>query len=118
MRKIKWLAIILAMVTLLTTACSGEYTYTGATKTPYIGSDAYTTTASNTEETEEETQQEQVAIPTQEENQDEENGQMVWIPKTGKKYHSSASCSGMKDPSQVTITQAKNMGYTACKKCW
>ena len=42
---------------------------------------------------------------------------MVWIPQSGKKYHNNPSCSGMKNPSQVTITRAKNLGYTACKKC-
>ena len=119
MRKIKWLAIILAMVTLLATACGGEYTYTGATQNSYIGSaDKYTTTAWETEETKKETQQVQSITPIQAQNQEESKTQMVWIPKTGKKYHASASCSGMKDPSRVTITQAKNMGYTACKKCW
>ena len=28
---------------------------------------------------------------------------MVWIPKSGKKYHRSSSCSNMKNPSQVTL---------------
>ena len=43
---------------------------------------------------------------------------MVWIPQSGKKYHSNSSCSGMKNPSQVTIQKAQNLGYTPCKKCY
>ncbi|MBQ7767593.1 MAG: MBL fold metallo-hydrolase [Oscillospiraceae bacterium] len=45
-------------------------------------------------------------------------GDMVWIPKTGKKYHSSSSCSNMKNPSKVTRSQAIQMGYDPCKKCY
>lgn len=43
---------------------------------------------------------------------------LVWIPKTGSKYHSHSGCSNMKNPSQVTKTEAERRGYTACKKCW
>lgn len=43
---------------------------------------------------------------------------MVWIPKSGKKYHSSSSCSNMKNPSQVTIEKAQSLGYTPCSKCY
>lgn len=43
---------------------------------------------------------------------------MVWIPKTGSKYHSDPECSNMKDPTQVSLSQAESMGYTPCKKCW
>lgn len=42
----------------------------------------------------------------------------VCIPATGSKYHSSASCSGMHSPRQVSISQAISMGYSACKKCY
>ncbi len=44
--------------------------------------------------------------------------EMVWIPRTGSKYHSRSSCSNMKNPSQVTIDQAKSSGYSPCKKCY
>ena len=43
---------------------------------------------------------------------------MAWIPKSGSKYHSYSGCSNMKNPSQVTKSQAEAKGYTACKKCW
>lgn len=46
------------------------------------------------------------------------NGQMVYIPKTGKKYHSNSSCSNMKKPSCVTLGEAQSRGYTPCKKCY
>ncbi len=43
---------------------------------------------------------------------------MVWIPKSGSKYHSRSGCSNMKNPSQVTKAQAEASGFTPCKKCW
>jgi len=42
---------------------------------------------------------------------------MVWIPKSGKKYHSKATCSNMSDPKQVTQEYAEQQGYTPCQKC-
>ena len=44
--------------------------------------------------------------------------QMVWISKSGSCYHSKSSCSGMKDPWQVTLSKAKSMNKRACKKCY
>ena len=45
--------------------------------------------------------------------------QQVWIPTHGgKKYHSRSSCSGMKDPEKVSLSTAKQRGFTACKKCY
>ena len=44
--------------------------------------------------------------------------EMVWIPKTGSKYHNRSSCSNMKNPSQVTKSQAISWGYEPCKKCY
>lgn len=43
---------------------------------------------------------------------------MVWIPRTGSKYHSNSNCSNMKNPTQVTISEATSMGYEPCKKCY
>lgn len=48
---------------------------------------------------------------------DDEKVTMVWIPKTGSKYHSNSTCSNMKSPKQVTLETAKKQGYTACKRC-
>lgn len=47
-----------------------------------------------------------------------ESGQMVWIPESGSKYHCDADCSNMKNPSKVSVSRAKQLGYTACKKCY
>lgn len=42
----------------------------------------------------------------------------VWIPQSGSKYHSTSSCSGMKNPKQVSLSEAQSKGYTACKRCY
>lgn len=62
----------------------------------------------------EQAQQEEQA--SQEQQQPQE--QMVWIPQSGSKYHSNSSCSGMNNPTQVTISEAQSMGYEPCKKCY
>ena len=46
------------------------------------------------------------------------NSAMVWIPQTGSKYHSNPGCSGMKNPTQVTVDDAIARGYEPCKKCY
>jgi DNA-entry nuclease len=48
---------------------------------------------------------------------DDEKVEMVWIPSSGTKYHSKSSCSNMNSPRQIPLDDAKNQGYTACKKC-
>lgn len=45
------------------------------------------------------------------------DGPLVWIPKSGSKYHSKSTCSNMKNPVQVTLAEAKDGGYGPCKKC-
>lgn len=42
---------------------------------------------------------------------------LVWIPKSGSKYHRSSGCSNMKNPSQVTVSEAIRLGYEPCKRC-
>ena len=42
----------------------------------------------------------------------------VWIPASGTKYHSKPDCSGMKNPSVVSESQAQPDGYTKCKRCF
>lgn len=62
------------------------------------------------------------STPSAEQNDSNDNqassGDMVWIPKSGSKYHSRSGCSNMKTPSQVTKQEAENQGYEPCKKCW
>ncbi len=43
---------------------------------------------------------------------------LVWIPQSGTKYHKHEGCSNMKNPSQVSQSEAENRGYTPCKKCY
>lgn len=69
--------------------------------------------------------QEQAEIEAQEQAQQSQASanmdsqeQMVWIPQSGSKYHSNSSCSGMNNPRQVTISEAQNMGYKPCNKCY
>ncbi len=42
----------------------------------------------------------------------------VWIPQSGKKYHSHSGCSGMKNPSNVTLEEVQRRGFTKCKRCY
>ncbi len=56
--------------------------------------------------------------PTPESVQEEPTGTMVWIPRTGSKYHSNPNCSGMNNPSQVPLETAIAQGYEPCKKCY
>lgn len=44
--------------------------------------------------------------------------QMVWVSQSGSKYHSNSSCSNMKNPTQITISEARNRGLEPCKKCY
>lgn len=46
------------------------------------------------------------------------SGETVWISANGTKYHSNPNCSNMKNPSQVPLQDAINMGRTRCKKCY
>ena len=49
----------------------------------------------------------------------ESTSSMVWIPTNGgKKYHSHSGCSNMKNPEKVSLSKAKKLGFTACKKCY
>ena len=45
------------------------------------------------------------------------SGQLVWIYRTGKRYHSHEGCSGS-DDWQVTLQEAESLGRTRCQKCY
>ncbi len=49
--------------------------------------------------------------------QTEKTSGVVWVSQSGSKYHSSPSCSGMKNPSQLSLSEAQSQGYTPCKRC-
>ena len=43
---------------------------------------------------------------------------LVWIPTNGgTKYHTKAECSNIKNPKQVTQSEAESQGFTPCKRC-
>lgn len=48
----------------------------------------------------------------------ESKGPMVWISRTGTKYHSNPSCSGMKGTTQIPLEDAQSRGRTPCSKCY
>ena len=43
---------------------------------------------------------------------------LVWITKTGKRYHSKSHCGSTKSSWQVTLEEAERMGLTPCGKCY
>ena len=58
--------------------------------------------------------------PAQTENAGADIGTMVWIPATGKKYHSIPNCGRMNPDNarQISKSDAESKGYDACSKCW
>ena len=51
-------------------------------------------------------------------DQSQQTQEGVWVPTNGgTKYHSKSSCSGMKNPMQVSIETATANGYEPCKRC-
>lgn len=94
-----------------TTSTTTETTTTTTTTTTSTTTSTETTTSTTTTKATTTTR----ATTTKNNNS---QGRYVWIPNNGEKYHSDPSCSRMKNPSKVTISEAKSAGYTACSKCW
>ncbi len=43
----------------------------------------------------------------------------VWVSGNGgKRYHRSSECSGMKNPTRVSLAEAQASGFTPCKRCY
>lgn len=42
----------------------------------------------------------------------------VWITATGKKYHRISKCGNMKCSKKLSLTEAKRLHLTSCKKCY
>lgn len=81
----------------------------------YATGDSALAVSASTTESEETVAQEEA----QQETAAQDNNQvMVWIPKTGKKYHSKANCSNMKSPMEVTEDYAISNSFERCKRCW
>ena len=94
-------------------ADADTYVPASSTRTETNGTEAETSEPHTTPESSEEPKED--TSPSQSSDGDET---MVWIPNSGTKYHSKASCSNMKNPTQVTESEAKAKGYSRCKKCW
>lgn len=62
-------------------------------------------------------EQETTAQAEQETISQQQQEETVWIPQSGSKYHSNSSCSGMNNPTEVTLSEAQSRGYEPCKKC-
>lgn len=56
--------------------------------------------------------------PTSKVTTPEPQANMVWISRTGKKYHSNPNCSNMKNPRKVTKAEAEAQHRTPCQKCY
>ena len=46
-----------------------------------------------------------------------QSGVAVWIPQSGSRYHADPTCSGMRDAAQVSLEEAKALGFAACQRC-
>lgn len=46
-----------------------------------------------------------------------ENDDTVYISKTGKRYHTTPDCSGMRTARKVTLSEAVSRGLTPCRDC-
>lgn len=45
-------------------------------------------------------------------------GEMVWIPMTGRKFHKKSNCGNMQYSTQITKQEAERRGYEPCKNCY
>ncbi len=81
-------------------------------------------TSSETEQTseEEKTTNEEKTTSEEEKGTEAESGEqnetLVWITESGGRYHKKSTCSGMKNPRQVTVEEAEKEGKTPCGKCY
>ena len=69
-------------------------------------------------ETEQTVEITETTTPLETTDSTEATEEMVWVSVTGKKYHAKKTCSNMKNPSYVSLTEAKSSGYEPCKKCY
>lgn len=71
------------------------------------------TTQTNSSESSQ-TSENSVTVP----DQSQQTQEGVWVPTNGgTKYHSKSSCSGMKNPMQVSLETAIANGYEPCRRC-
>lgn len=98
-----------------------SYDTSEVNKTDVSDETEYTATESNSfaaEKSEKKPSAEPNATENAETSVSDNIGGEVWIPKSGKKYHLTSSCSNMKSPQKVTISYAQSLGFTPCKRCY
>ena len=71
-----------------------------------------------TEETLPVTEPETTEAPTNAPAPTEKKQDMVWIPKSGDKYHKKSKCGRMQSGTQITKDEAIRKGYTPCGNCY
>ena len=105
--------VLVIMITMLLCCCGIDTSTVAGSATNVINSKDYddSDTDSDYYETEDDDLEE---LETSEEEADE---QMVWVSRTGKCYHSKSSCSNMKDPWQIPLSEAQKT-KKPCKKCY
>ncbi len=68
--------------------------------------------------TKEETTEKPTQLPETQVQAVENDEQIVWLPKKGKCYHSKSTCSGMKEATKSTLSDAVALGYRKCSRCY
>ena len=46
------------------------------------------------------------------------NGTMVYVTKSGKRYHNNPNCSKMKNPIEMDLLDAIEKGFEPCGRCY
>ncbi|MBR3494236.1 MAG: serine protease [Clostridia bacterium] len=49
---------------------------------------------------------------------EQQDAGVVWITRSGKKYHSTPTCSHMRSPVEISLVEAIANGYEPCGKCF
>lgn len=126
MKKGCLIGIVIILIMALIGSCLPNEATTDPTASSSTASETITTTQETaiiepTEQTENTPPTEEASVPTSTQptiiTATTSAEEMVWIPKSGSKYHQNRWCSNMKNPREVTLKYAKKHGYTACKRC-
>jgi DNA-entry nuclease len=94
---------------------TGDSSQSGSTKQEQTTTKTQTSKSSGTQSNKTTKAETSQASQAQIVNNDSEK---VWISGSGKRYHSNKECSNMKNPTQITIEEAKNQGKEPCSKCY
>ncbi len=105
--------------TLATESFDGSSTHNAGGSTRSTKSVSSNSSTSSNTYTSSRAKKQTTTITTQVNTQTSVSNETVWIPTNGgKKYHSRSSCSKMKNPIEVTKSEAISMGFGRCSKCW